>query len=218
MADLHDNGERRHAHLVGESTEVLPDIIVGICKTTAGCGCAASSPSPCSWGRRFARSKETSRRPAACGCLSAEQTENTTNESVNDSPGKVKSRRHQCVRAAYRPRLVAQVVDGREGVDARDAAVLQPNDQVAEIFVLGHTVGMLADEDKVWLERPKGGRRTELEQDVAGGGRLNIRARIGPLLSYLLEDFNEAALQGDTCPGLCVAISLGGTSRGMSPL
>lgn len=68
---------------------------------------------------------------------------------------KVKSHHHhhhQCVRVAYRPRLVAQVVDGREGVDARDAAVLQPDDQVAEIFVLGHTVGMLTDEYKVWLE------------------------------------------------------------------
>lgn len=66
----------------------------------------------------------------------------------------MKSHHHhrQCVRVAYRPRLVAQVVDGREGVDARDAAVLQPDDQVAEIFVLGHTVGMLTDEYEVWLE------------------------------------------------------------------
>lgn len=66
----------------------------------------------------------------------------------------MKSHHHhrQGVRVAYRPRLVAQVVDGREGVDARDAAVLQPDDQVAEIFVLGHTVGMLTDEYEVWLE------------------------------------------------------------------
>lgn len=60
--------------------------------------------------------------------------------------------RHQCVPVAYRPRLVTQVVDGRERVDARDAAVLQPDDEVAEIFVLGHTESVLTDEDKVWLE------------------------------------------------------------------
>lgn len=34
MANLHDHGERRHAHLVEESTVVLPDILVGTCNST----------------------------------------------------------------------------------------------------------------------------------------------------------------------------------------
>ena len=55
---------------------------------------------------------------------------------------------------AYRPWLVTQVVDGLEGVDARDTTVLQTDDHVAKIFILGHTEGMLTDEDKVWLEGP----------------------------------------------------------------
>lgn len=58
--------------------------------------------------------------------------------------------------SAYRPRLVAHVVNGGEGVDARDAGVLQPDDQVPEILVLGHAEGVLADEHKVWLEGPGG--------------------------------------------------------------
>lgn len=54
--------------------------------------------------------------------------------------------------SAYRPGLVTQVVDRLERVDARDASVLQTNDQVAEVFVLGHAEGVLTNEDKVWLE------------------------------------------------------------------
>lgn len=52
----------------------------------------------------------------------------------------------------YHPGLVAHVVDRFQGVDARCSSVLQTNDEVAEIFVLGHTEGVLTDEDKVWLE------------------------------------------------------------------
>lgn len=54
----------------------------------------------------------------------------------------------------YRPRLVTQVVDGLEGVDARDASILQTDYHVAKIFILSHTEGMLTDEDEVRLERP----------------------------------------------------------------
>lgn len=60
---------------------------------------------------------------------------------------------------AYRPRLVAHVVNGREGVDARDPPVLQADDEVPEILVLGHAEGVLADQHKVWFERPGGGNR-----------------------------------------------------------
>ena len=72
-------------------------------------------------------------------------------------------RRSTCQRgptaSAYRPRLVAHVVDGCEGVDARDASVLQPDDQVPEILVLGHAESVLADKHKVWSERPAGRNR-----------------------------------------------------------
>lgn len=58
--------------------------------------------------------------------------------------------------SAYRPRLVAHVVDGGEGVDAGHVSVLQPDDQVSEVLVLGHAEGVLADEHKVGFERPAG--------------------------------------------------------------
>lgn len=57
--------------------------------------------------------------------------------------------------SAYRPRLVAQVVDGWKGVDAWDSSVLQPDDQVAKVLILGHAEGVLTNEDKVWLEWPE---------------------------------------------------------------
>lgn len=56
----------------------------------------------------------------------------------------------------YCPRLVAEVIDGFQGVDAWDTPILQTDDQVAKIFILGHTEGMLANEYKVWLEGPGG--------------------------------------------------------------
>lgn len=35
-----------------------------------------------------------------------------------------------------------------------DAAVLEADDKAAEVFPQGHAVGVLADQDKIWLERP----------------------------------------------------------------
>lgn len=70
--------------------------------------------------------------------------------------------------SAYRPRLVAHVVDGRKGVDARDSSVLQPDDQVPEIFVLGHAEGVLADEHKVGLEGPGGRNQERMTEDICG--------------------------------------------------
>ena len=54
----------------------------------------------------------------------------------------------------YRPGLVTQIVDGVQGVDGRDAAVLQADHQVAEVLILGHAEGVLTDEDKVGPEGP----------------------------------------------------------------
>lgn len=53
---------------------------------------------------------------------------------------------------AHHPRFAAEVVSGEERVDARDAAKMKANDEVSEILARDHTVGMLADQDKVWLE------------------------------------------------------------------
>lgn len=55
---------------------------------------------------------------------------------------------------AYSPRLVAEIVDGVQRVDRGDACVLQTDDQVPEILVLGHTEGVLAHQDEVRPERP----------------------------------------------------------------
>lgn len=54
----------------------------------------------------------------------------------------------------YHPGLAAEVVDGVEGVDGVNAAVLEANDEAAEVFPQCHAVGVLADQDKIWLEGP----------------------------------------------------------------
>lgn len=55
-------------------------------------------------------------------------------------------------RSTYSPGFVTQVVDGVQGVQAGNASILQGNDEVAEILILCHAVGVLADEHKVRLE------------------------------------------------------------------
>lgn len=55
--------------------------------------------------------------------------------------------------SAYSPRLVAEVVDGVQGVDRGDAGILQTDDQVPKILVLGHAEGVLTHQHKVWPER-----------------------------------------------------------------
>lgn len=52
------------------------------------------------------------------------------------------------------PGLAAEVVDGVEGVDRVDAAVLEADDEAAEILPQCHAVGVLADQDKIRLEGP----------------------------------------------------------------
>lgn len=55
---------------------------------------------------------------------------------------------------AYGPRFVAEVVDGVQTVDRGDACVLQADDQVPEVLVLGHAEGVLTHKDKVGPEGP----------------------------------------------------------------
>lgn len=52
----------------------------------------------------------------------------------------------------YHPGLAAEVVDGVEGVDSRQPSVLEADDQASVVFAQRHAVGMLADQDEVWLE------------------------------------------------------------------
>ena len=52
----------------------------------------------------------------------------------------------------YHPGLAAEVVDGVERVDSRQPSILQADDQAAVVLPQGHAVGMLADQDEVWLE------------------------------------------------------------------
>lgn len=52
------------------------------------------------------------------------------------------------------PGLAAEVVDGVEGVDRVDAAVLEADDEAAEVFSQRHAVGVLPDQDEIRLEGP----------------------------------------------------------------
>lgn len=62
-------------------------------------------------------------------------------------------------KAPYHPWLVAEVVNGLQGVDAGEPCVLHANDKVAEVLILCHAECMLSDEYKVWSEGP--GKRAE---------------------------------------------------------
>lgn len=55
---------------------------------------------------------------------------------------------------AYSPRFVTEVVDGVQRVDRGDTRILQTDDQVPKILVLGHAEGVLAHQDEVRPERP----------------------------------------------------------------
>lgn len=56
------------------------------------------------------------------------------------------------VMITHHPGFAAEVVDGEQGVDAGDSPVLKANHQAPEVFARSHAVGMLANQDKVWLE------------------------------------------------------------------
>lgn len=61
-----------------------------------------------------------------------------------------------CSRSAwpvtYHPGLAAEVVHGVERVDSGQPSILEADDQAAVVFTQGHAVGVLADQDEVWLE------------------------------------------------------------------
>ena len=57
-------------------------------------------------------------------------------------------------KTAYHPRFATEVVDGEERVDARDATKVKADHKVPEVLTGDHAVGVLANQDKVWLEGP----------------------------------------------------------------
>lgn len=54
----------------------------------------------------------------------------------------------------YHPGFAAEVVNGVERVDARDTSEMQTDHEVPEVLPGDHAVGMLANQDKVWLKGP----------------------------------------------------------------
>lgn len=54
----------------------------------------------------------------------------------------------------YHPGFVTEVVDRMQRVNTGDSSILQPNDQTAVVSITCHAEGMLADQHKVWLQRP----------------------------------------------------------------
>ena len=64
----------------------------------------------------------------------------------------VKVEQGELLKSAYHPRFAAEVVDGEEGVDARDAAEMHADHKVPEVLAGDHAVGVLANQDEVWLE------------------------------------------------------------------
>lgn len=58
------------------------------------------------------------------------------------------------LKAAYHPRFAAEVVDGEERVDAWDSTEMKADHEVPEVLTGDHAVGVLANQDEVWLEGP----------------------------------------------------------------
>lgn len=79
----------------------------------------------------------------------------------------------QCWIITYHPGLAAEVVDGVERVDGVEAAVLEADDEAAEIFPQSHAVGVLPDQDKIWLEGPARDEQRGVSLSNAPEGLLN---------------------------------------------
>lgn len=77
---------------------------------------------------------------------------------------------HCSTATAYRPRLVTQVVDGLQGVDTWYTPILETNNHVAKILILGHTEGVLTNQDKVGLEGPAEGWRQNKDEATSHTG------------------------------------------------
>lgn len=63
---------------------------------------------------------------------------------------------HPCEQAikqrTYHPGFAAEVVDGEERVNTWNGSILQTDHQIPEILSWSHAVGMLSNEDKIWLD------------------------------------------------------------------
>lgn len=58
------------------------------------------------------------------------------------------------LRIAYHPRFAAEIVDGEERVNARDATEMQANHKIPVVLTGEHAICVLPNQDKVRLERP----------------------------------------------------------------
>lgn len=56
-------------------------------------------------------------------------------------------------RVTHHPGFAAEVVDGEERVNTGNSTVLQTHHQIPEVFSWRHAVGMLTNQNKIWLER-----------------------------------------------------------------
>lgn len=56
------------------------------------------------------------------------------------------------LKETYHPRLVTEVVNRVQRVDAWQSSVLQANHDAAMVPILVHAEGVLSDQHKVWLE------------------------------------------------------------------
>ena len=66
--------------------------------------------------------------------------------------------------STYHPRLVHEIVDGMEGIDARDAAVLQSEDDV--LPVVGRVSSVLPQQHEVRPDRSVAAAATTISQSI----------------------------------------------------
>lgn len=82
------------------------------------------------------------------------QSEAAVEGGTHDTFVWVKVEQREQLKIAYHPRFAAEVVDGEERVAAWDAAEMQADHKVPEILTGDHAVGVLANQDEVWLKGP----------------------------------------------------------------
>lgn len=86
------------------------------------------------------------------------QSEAAAEGGTHDTFVWVKVEQREQLKTAYHPWFAAEVVDGEDRVDARNATEMQADHKVPEVLTGDHAVGVLANQDKVWLEGPAAGR------------------------------------------------------------
>lgn len=73
------------------------------------------------------------------------QSEAAAEDGTCNTILRVKEERREMLKLTYHPGFAAEVVDGEERVDARDATKMQANHKVPKVLARNHAVGMLAN-------------------------------------------------------------------------